>query len=143
MTRPIIRMLVIGAIFLMFTHPAPLLSKTTSEDVSKQTKEAWEAFKAYMIDQKDDAVEHGEEALDKADAKIEELEGKAAKASGDAKVQYRKEIEKLKKMRANAAQKLDELKKSSADAWDDSKQGFTEAYEDLHKAYNDAVKNFK
>jgi F0F1-type ATP synthase membrane subunit b/b' len=88
-------------------------------------------------------LEKGEEALDKADAKIAEIEDKAAKASGDAKVQYQKEVKELKKMRAHAAQKLDDLKNSSADAWDDTKQGFTKAYEDLHEAYNDAVKKFK
>jgi len=143
MLRPTILMLFIASMFLMLVQPTPLISKTTSADVSKQAKEAWEAFKAYVIDEKDDAVKHGEEALDKADAKIEELEDKPAKASGDAKIQYQKEVKELKKLRANADKKLDDLKNSSADAWEDTKQGFTNAYEDLHKAYNEAVKKFK
>ena len=63
----------------------PVIGKTTSPEVSKKTEEAWETFKAYMVDQKDEAV---------ADAKIEELEGDAAKTSGDEKVEYDKSIKK-------------------------------------------------
>ena len=143
MARPTILILVVGAIFLMFVQPTPLFSKTTSTEVSEKAKETWETFKAYVIDQKDDAVEHGKEILKEADAKIEKLEGKAAKASGDAKAQYQEEIKNLKKMRADAAKKLDDLHKSSAGAWDSAKQGFTNACEDLHKACDDAAEKFK
>lgn len=142
MVRPTVLMLIIGAMFLMFVQPTPLISKTTSTDVSEKAKEAWEAFKAYVIDEKDEAVKHGKEILKDADAKIDELEGKAAKTSGDAKVRYQKEVEKLKKMRADAAKKLDDLENSSAGAWDAAKQGFTSACEDLHKAYDHAAEKF-
>jgi hypothetical protein len=76
-------MLVIVAMFLMLSQSMPVVGKTSSSDVSKEMDEAWEAFKSYVVDQKNDAVKHGNEILNKADAKIEELEGKAAKASGD------------------------------------------------------------
>lgn len=80
--------------FLTFLQPMPVIGKTTSPEVSKKTEEAWETFKAYMVDQKDEAVADGNKLLKKADAKIEELEGDAAKASGDAKVEYDKSIKK-------------------------------------------------
>ncbi|MEE4600285.1 MAG: hypothetical protein V2J65_03320 [Desulfobacteraceae bacterium] len=135
--------LVIGAVFFMFGQLTPAIGQTTSSDVSKEAKEAWETFKAYLAHQKDEAVADGKMLLKKADTKIEELEGDAAKASGDAKVEYEKTIKKLKEMRAHAAKKLDELGNSSSDAWDATKDGFVEAYKDLYDAYKEAVSKFK
>ena len=135
--------LVTGAVFFMFGQLTPAIGQTTSSDVSKEAKEAWETFKAYMAHQKDEAVADGKMLLKKADTKIEELEGDAAKASGDAKVEYEKTIKKLKEMRAHAANKLDDLGNSSSDAWDATKDGFVEAYKDLYDAYKEAVSKFK
>lgn len=133
----------IVTVFLLALQPTAAIGKTTASEVSKQAEEAWETFKAYMIDQKNEAVVHGRELLDKADAKIEELEGEAAKASGDTKAEYEKTIKKLKQMRSDAAKKLDDLGDSSADAWNSTKDGFAKAYEDLYDAYKAAVDSFK
>ena len=126
----------------MFAYPRTVIGKTTSTDVSEKAHDTWETFKAYVIDQKHKAVEHGKELLKKSDTKIEEMESKAAKASDDTKAQYQKEIKDLKKKRANASKKLDELEKSSASSWDSAKHGFAEAYKDLYDAYHEAVKKF-
>jgi len=133
----------IVAMSFMFGQLTTAIGQTTSSDVSKQTKEAWETFKAYMAHQKDEAVADGKMLLEKADAKIKELEGDAAKASGDAKVEYEKSIKRLKEMRSDAAKKLEDLGTSSADAWDATKEGFVEAYKDLYDAYKEAVGKFK
>ena len=143
MVRSTTLLLVIGVMFFMISQPMAVFGKTSSSDVSKEMGEAWETFKSYVVDQKNDAVKHGNEMLEKADAEIEVLEGKAAKASGDAKAQYEKEIKNLKKKRAQAAVKLDDLENSSADAWDSTKDGFADAYKDLHDAYKEAVGKFK
>jgi len=142
MVRSTILILVIGAMFSMFAYPTPVIGKTTSTDVSEKAHDTWETFKAYVIDQKHKAVEHGRELLKKSDTKIEEMESKAAKASDDTKAQYQESIKNLKKMRANASKKLDELDKSSASTWDSAKHGFAEAYKDLYDAYHEAVKKF-
>ena len=133
----------IAAVVLWVAQPMVAIGKTTSAEVSKQAEEAWETFKAYMVDQKDEAVAHGNTLLDKADVRIKELEGEAAKASGDTKAEYEKTIKRLKQMRSDAAKKLDDLGDSSADAWDSTKDGFTKAYEDLYDAYKEAVGSFK
>jgi len=143
MVRSIILILVIGAMISMFTYPTPVIGKTTSTDVSEKAHDTWETFKAYVVDQKHIAVEHGQELLKKADIKIEEMENKASKMSGDTKAEYQESIKKLKKMRANASKKLDELGKSSASSWDTAKDGFAEAYKDLHDAYKEANKKFE
>ena len=135
--------LVIGAVFFMFGQLTPAIGQTTSSDVSKEAKEAWETFKAYLAHQKDEAVAEGKILLKKADAKIQQMEGDAAKASGDAKVEYEKTIKNLKEMRAHAANKLDDLGNSSSDAWDATKDGFVEAYKYLYDAYKEAVSKFK
>ena len=143
MVRSTILSLVIGTMISMFAYPAPVIGKTTSTDASEKTHNTWETLKAYVIEQKHKAIEHGKELLKKADAKIEEMENKAAKASGDTKVEYQKSIKKLKKTKANASKKLDELEKSSASTWDSTKNGFAEAYKDLYDAYKEAAKKFE
>ncbi len=143
MVRSTVFIFLIGAIFFMSVQLTPVAGQTTSSDVSKQTKEAWETFKAYLAHQKDEAVADGKMLLEKAGAKIQELEADAAKSSGDVKVEYEKTIKKLKEMRTDAAKKLDDLGNSSADAWDATKEGFVEAYKDLYDAYKEAVSKFK
>ena len=142
MKRSMILTLVTCAMVLLISHPTVVVGKTTSSDVSKEMEEAWEVFKSYVVDQKNDALKHGDELLKKADAKIGELEDKAAEASGEAKAQYEKEIKHLKKKRTEAAEKLDALENSSADAWESTKDGFSKAYKDLYDAYKEAVGKF-
>jgi hypothetical protein len=134
--------ILLGALALLLTLPVGVTAASSSEDVKKESKEAWAAFKDYLHDQKHDAVEYGRKQLKKADAEIEELEGKADKAYGEAKDEYHQTIKNLKKLRAEAGKKLDELENSSGDAWDASKEGFVKAYEDLYDAYKDAKAKF-
>ena len=143
MARSVMLIFVLGTIFLLALQPMTVIGKTSSSDVSKEMEEAWETFKSYVVDQKNDAVKHGNDMLKKADTKIEELESKTSKASGDAKVQYQKEIKNLKLKRAAAAEKLDDLQNSSAEAWDSTKEGFSKAYKDLHDAYKEAASKFE
>ena len=75
-----------------------------------------EAFKAYMVGKKNDAVAHGKDLLKKTDGEIDKLQARADEASGDAKFAYEEEIENLKAKRAVAAKKLDELGDASADS---------------------------
>jgi uncharacterized protein YukE len=141
MKRAIILMAVVAAL-IAIPQPGPAIGETTSSDLAKETKEAMEAFKAYMIDKKNDAVEHGKVLLEKTDAEIEKLQADAAEASGDAKVAYQEEIDNLKQKRTVAAKKLGELGDASADSWDDAKNGFTEAYKALYDAYREALAKF-
>ena len=136
-------LLLVTALLINVPLAGPALGDTTSEDLARETKEAYEAFKAYMIEKKNDAVAHGKDLLKKTDAEIDKLQAKADQATGDAKVAYQKEIENLKEKRALAAKKLDELGDASADSWDDAKEGFTEAYQALYDAYKEAVANFE
>jgi len=80
MVRSTILILVIGVISI-FTFQFTAIGETTSSDVSEKSHQTWETFKAYVIDQKHEAVGHGKDLLKKADARIDEMKGKAAKAA--------------------------------------------------------------
>jgi peptidoglycan hydrolase CwlO-like protein len=131
------------AMVIIFSLPLPVIGQSVTESTHTEMQEAWQAFKAYLIDQKHEAIAHGKELLQKADTRIEELESEAAKASGDTKTRYQQEIKNLKEKRANAAKKLDELEDASADAWDSTKEGFVKAYRALYDAWHEAVEKFK
>lgn len=143
MVRPAMIMFLIGAMLSMFAQPTPVTGKATSADISEQVDEAWQTFKSYMVQQKNEAVVDGKKLLKKADAKIQELEGKSSKASGDAKAEYDASVKKLKEMRAEAAKKLGDLGNASANAWDSAKDGFARAYKDLCDAYKEAAEKLK
>jgi len=143
MLRPKWLGVVIIVTFSIFLHVAATAAQTTSADVSKKTGEAWDTIKAYGADKQKEAVAHGKELMKDAGAKIAQLEDKSAKASGDAKARYEKEIKALKASRDQASAKLAEMEKSSASAWDATKNGFADAYKDLHQAYGRAVAQFK
>lgn len=143
MVRTTILMAFVIALLIAIPQPRSAMSQTTSSDVAQKTQEALATIKAYLVEKKNEAVQHGKELLEKTDAEIEELQAKAAKTSADTKTSYKEEIEKLKQKRAAAAKKLDELGSATAASWDSAKEGFAEAYTDLYDAYREALAKFK
>jgi hypothetical protein len=143
MNRSIISFLAVAATAVWFEQPVLAAEPTTAADVSRQTTETWNTIKAYTLDKKSEAVAYGKQLMKDTDAKIAELEAKAAKVSGEAKAGYDKEIADLKVTRANTAAKLAEMEKKSGSAWNEAKQGFADAYKDLQNAYGKAVGKFK
>jgi hypothetical protein len=142
MTRRVGLAIITAILAAVLYDPAPAIAQT-SKDVSKKTGEAWDAVKEYTVEKKKDAVAYGRKLVRETDGKIKQLEGKAAKASSDVKVQYDKEVKDLKAKRAEAARKLDEMGKATTATWEDAKQGFADAYKDLHQSYEKAVARLK
>jgi hypothetical protein len=135
--------IVVAVVLSVFLNLSAASAQTTAADVSKKTGEAWDTIKAYGSDKQKEALAHGKQLMKEADDKMAQLEAKSAKASGDAKAQYEKEIKALKASRDKASAKLAEMETSSASAWDDTKKGFADAYKELHQAYGKAVAQFK
>lgn len=131
------------AVLAVTAHQPPVVAQTTAQDVQKKTADAWDTVKSYSIEKKKDAVAYGKKLVRESDAKIKGLENKAAKASGDAKARYNREITDLKTKRKNASKKLDEMGKATAAAWDNAKNGFADAYRDLHESFEKAAAQFK
>ena len=117
-------------------------AQTTAKDVAKKTGEAWDTVKAYTVDKKKEAQDYGRKLVRDTDRQIDALEAKAAKATGEAKAAYEREIRDLKASRAQAAKKLDEMGKASGAAWNDAKNGFADAYKDLRRAVSKAASRF-
>ena len=143
MKRATILLALITALAITIPLTGPAIGENTSDDLAKETKEAAEAFKNYMIEKKNDAVKHGQDLLEKTDAEIDKLQTEAAEAGDETEAAYEDTIDDLKEKRAVAGEKLDELGDASAESWDDAKEGFTEAYRDLYHAYKEALSNFK
>ncbi|MBI2278131.1 MAG: hypothetical protein HYU74_12325 [Dechloromonas sp.] len=141
MIRSIIPLIVAGIAELWV--PPVLAAEPPKAAEASQASEAWDNIRAYTLEKKTEAVAYGKKLMKETDARIDQLEVKAAQASGDAKVQYQKEMQELKAMRAKTAAKLDTMAKETGAAWDDTKQGFADAYKDLQHAYNKAARRFK
>jgi hypothetical protein len=143
MNRSIISFMFAGLSTVLLAQPVVAVEQTTGADVSKQAGETWNTIKSYTLDKKSEAVAYGKQLMKDTDAKIAQLETKASTASGEAKVDYDKQIDHLKVVRANTAAKLDKMEKESGGAWNEAKQGFADAYKDLQRAYNKAAGKFK
>jgi hypothetical protein len=142
MRRMVLR-IIATAVLAVTAHQPPVVAQTTAQDVQKKTADAWDTVKSYSIEKKKDAVAYGKKLVRESDAKIKGLENKAAKASGDAKARYNREITDLKTKRKNASKKLDDMGKATAAAWDNAKNGFADAYRDLHESFEKAAAQFK
>ncbi len=124
---------------------AGVLGLLTAHTVSaaSQVGEAWDQVKTFTVEKKQAAVEYGKNLVRETDEKIEELEARAAKSSGEAKAAQERSIKELKEKRAQTAAKLDDMGKASGNAWDATKQGFADAYKDLSQSFNRAVDQLK
>ncbi len=76
-------------------------------------------------------------------ARLEELKGKAAQATADAKAEMTKQIEALKPKLEAAQQKLKELQAASGPAWDKLKEGSEKAMADLKKTWESVKSKFQ
>lgn len=92
---------------------------------------------------KDDYERRLKAQMDEWDARIAVFKAKADKAGADAEVDYRKNVERLRKQQRDAQKKLDELRKSGDDAWKDLRAGIDSAWESFGRAVQDATSRFK
>ncbi len=112
------------------------------EDVKQETKEAYEATKAYTQEQVQAFRQATETKLGEYDKKIDQLQESAEKLGGDAKVKAGQQLAALRQKRDAVSEKMKELGDSGGSAWDQFKSGIDDAMEDLAGAYNDAVAEF-
>lgn len=122
-------------------------SQSTAEGVSKkdvkqETKEAYEATKAYTQEQIQAFRQLTETKLGEYDKKIDQLRESAEKLGGDAKVKAEQQLAALRRKRDAVTEKMKELGDSGGSAWDQFKSGVDAAMEDLARAYNNAVAEF-
>lgn len=140
-----------GVIFtvLLITAPVSCANRSSpepSEDVTQEVEEAAKAIRDYSIEQRDEALRQGREALDNIDSWIRSFRGRISKQwdemEPEARSQARETLKALQRQRSETARRLDELRTSSAEAWDEVKRGFIRSYEDLQRSFERAGEKY-
>ena len=103
----------------------------------------WDKIRSYTVEKKNEAVAYGRKLVRQTDRELRQLERKASRASGEAKVQFQSDLQELKAKRKQASHKLDEMGKATATAWDEAKNEFADAWKDLQGSYEKAVRKLK
>lgn len=136
--------LVIGLTLALLVGPVrPGWTQTTGKDVGQKATETGEAIRDYSVEKKDEAVAHAKRLAADLDARIKELETRAAKETGEAKAKAQAQLKDLRAKRDEASRKLRDLSRASRASWDRAKEGFANAYRDLATAYDRAAAEFK
>lgn len=99
---------------------------------------AWDKFKSFAHDKKNDAVAEGKKLIAATDKNIDQLKQEMAKSSGEARKAHEQNMKELQAKRKAAQAELARLEKSAASTWDATKEGFAKAYQDLQQSYEKA-----
>ncbi len=76
------------------------------------------------------------------DAEIERLAAKAHRADEDARVEYNKKLDDLRKKRKDLEDKIDTILHSGEDTWEDLKQGLENSWGILKASLSQAKSEF-
>ncbi len=81
--------------------------------------------------------------LDSWNAQIDELEAKAAQASGDTRAKYEEQVDVLRDRQEEARDKLGEIRAASEGAWEELRAGAEDAWSRTKDAISAARDQFK
>lgn len=95
------------------------------------------------MDKKEVFREKIEAQLKEWKAKIEMLEDKAAKATGETKAELTRAIEEVRRKKVDAKEKLNELQKVSGETWESMKEGVEKAVAEFKSALDRVISRFK
>jgi chromosome segregation ATPase len=114
----------------------------SKENVKKEAKEAYDTTKAYTQEQIQAFQQQTETKLTEYEKDIDQLQSKAEKLEGDAKVKAEQQLTALRQKRDAVSEKLKELSSSSGNAWDQIKSGIDATMKDLENTYKKAAAEF-
>ncbi len=114
----------------------------SKENVKQETKEAYEATKAYTQEQIQSFRQAMDTKLGEYDEKIDQMQESVEKLGGDAKMEAEQRLAALRRKRDAVSEKMKELGASGESAWDQLKSGVDAAMEDFARAYENAVAEF-
>ena len=123
-------------------NPQDKAEDVSKEDVKQETKEAYEATKAYTQEQVQALRQATESKLGEYDKKIDQLQEKTAKLGDDAKMKAERQLAELRRKRDAVSEKMKELGASGASAWGQIKSGIDAAMSDLANTYDNAMAEF-
>jgi hypothetical protein len=122
--------------------PQSKAAKVSTEAVEKEVKEAYEATKTYTQEQMQAFRDETETKLAEYEKDMDQLQAKAEKLGGDAKMKATQQLAALRQKRDEVSEKMKELSASSGDAWEQMKAGIDAAMADLVIAYKKAAAEF-
>ncbi|AMV72730.1 hypothetical protein JCM30471_12460 [Desulfuromonas carbonis] len=121
-------------------------AKTTANDVRQEIGDALQTIGSYSAEQRDAAVAAARQALEKTDARIEQLQKRIDQnwqsMSAEARQQARAAMKELQQERRDIAEWYGGRKHSSSNAWDEIKRGFAKSYDQLGKSLEKAAGEF-
>lgn len=91
-----------------------------------------------MTESKEGYIASCGQKLKDLNAKIDQLNEKAATATGEVKTQADELVSSLRQQQEKVAERMEQLKSASAEAWSEVKAGFDAALTELEKACDDA-----
>ena len=133
----------IGLLFFVYSCGESKETGVASEDVKKESKEAYQTAVEYSKQQKEEIVRQMQAKLDEYKQNIEKLKIKTELMGQGLKADFNHRLDELQAKQEAAQEKLSELKSSSGKAWDEVKEGLNQAMLDLEQAYVDARSRFK
>ncbi|HEQ98640.1 MAG TPA: hypothetical protein ENO22_04775 [candidate division Zixibacteria bacterium] len=120
--------------------------KTSITDVIQETQDLIQAIASYSADQRDEAIQRAETALNNLDERIDALENRIDdnwdQMDTAAREKARANLKALRTQRNEVASWYGSLKTSSTDAWEHTKKGFLDAYKALGDAYEKSANEF-
>jgi chromosome segregation ATPase len=114
----------------------------SKEDVMKETKEAYDATKAYTQEQMQAFRKKTETKLAEYDKEMDQLQAATERLEEDAKAKAEQQLTALRQKRDEVSGKLKDLGSSSGHAWEQLKSGIDAAMEDLGNAFKKAADEF-
>jgi RNA polymerase sigma-70 factor (ECF subfamily) len=104
---------------------------------------AWEKFKAFTHQQKNEAVAEARKLIAATDKQIAELSQQARNSTGELKAEHEKNMVELKAKKKAAEAELAKLGQASSGVWEATKEGFSKASRELQAAYEKAAASAK
>ncbi|MFT4777450.1 MAG: ElaB/YqjD/DUF883 family membrane-anchored ribosome-binding protein [Oleispira sp.] len=122
-------------------------TKTSIEEVKKETQELLQTINSYTAEKKDEAVQKAKEGLSKLDKLIDTQQEKLDKNWHEMSQVARKKADDnlmaLRQQRNQVGEWYSSMKTSSGDAWDHMKKGYSDAYKALEDSWGKSEKEFK
>jgi predicted nucleic acid-binding Zn-ribbon protein len=96
-----------------------------------------------MSKERDAYIEKARAQLDQLSSRIDLLQARASEAKADARIEYERELDRLRERRDAARSKLEDVRGASGAAWEDVREGFEQAWEALGEAVTQANERFR
>jgi len=81
--------------------------------------------------------------LDQWKAEIDRMNAGADRLEADARIEFRKQMERLQARREEASRSLEDLGKAAEGSWEDLREGMERAWGELDRAIREAASRFR